>query len=90
VSSVHSLNQPPSEPENPTVFYRGHRLTALASNYGAFNCRVQAPAGAVLTIIPGCPTAGQALIQGQFWVMRRLGVSSVASPPWTESRHHQS
>ena len=60
--------------DSSIVFYRGYTLTPICHDNGRFSCRIQAPEnGNLLRTVTNCQSAGNALVQGQLWVMQHLG-----------------
>ncbi len=56
-----------------TVLFSSHRLVPLAFADGTYGCQVEAPDGAQILIrLRGCPSAGDGLLKGQFWLMKSL------------------
>lgn len=56
-----------------TVLFAGHRLVPIACEDGRFDCLVTEPdSGVALTRMRGYATAGEALVQGQLWLMKHL------------------
>jgi hypothetical protein len=55
-----------------TVLFSGHRLVPLSYAEGRFGCQVVAPRGETLQLLRDFATPGEALVQGQLWLMQHL------------------
>ncbi len=55
-----------------TVLFAGHQLVPIVYGEDRFGCAVIAPGDEVLQRLGEYATAGEALVQGQLWLMKQL------------------